>query len=59
LEVRENLHQMSNEDTLRDVVFLIIADKKDIPGCMTVMEVYEALRLDQLAKIGRRRVHIQ
>ncbi|KAF9392325.1 ADP-ribosylation factor 4, partial [Podila verticillata] len=58
-EAREDLHRMSNEDTLCDVVFLIIANKQDIPGYMTVMEVYEALRLDQLVKIGKHRVHIQ
>ncbi|KAI9234739.1 MAG: small ARF-related GTPase [Podila humilis] len=58
-EAREDLHRMSNEDTLCDAVFLIIANKQDIPGYMTVMEVYEALRLDQLAKIGKQRVHIQ
>ncbi|KAF9203109.1 hypothetical protein BGZ59_001801, partial [Podila verticillata] len=36
----------------------VFTNKQDIPGCMTVMEVYEALRLYQPAKIRKRRHHI-
>ncbi|KAI9236029.1 MAG: ADP-ribosylation factor family-domain-containing protein, partial [Podila humilis] len=54
---REDLHRMINEAPSA-MPFLIIANKQDIPGCMTVMEVYEALRLDQPTKIGKRRHHI-
>ncbi|KAG0008606.1 hypothetical protein BGZ81_003987 [Podila clonocystis] len=58
-EAREDLERMSCEDELRDAVFLIMANKQDIPGCMTVLEVYEALNLDKISLRSRRRVHIQ
>ncbi|KAG0036506.1 hypothetical protein BGZ82_004105 [Podila clonocystis] len=58
-EAREDLQRMSFEDNLRDAVFLIMANKQDIPGCMTVLEVYEALDLDKISLGGRRRVYIQ
>ncbi|KAG0358361.1 hypothetical protein BG005_002436 [Podila minutissima] len=58
-EAKDDLHWMSTEDDLRDAVFLIMANKQDIPGCMTVLEVYEALDLDKISQRGRRRFHIQ
>ncbi|KAF9312938.1 hypothetical protein BG003_005792 [Podila horticola] len=58
-EARDDLHWMNNDDKLRHAVFLIMANKQDIPGCMTVLEVYEALGLDSIAHRGYRRFHIQ
>ncbi|PWA78541.1 ADP-ribosylation factor [Artemisia annua] len=56
VETRNELHQMLNEDELRDAVFLVFANKQDLPNSMTVTEITEKL---DLQSFQQRRWHIQ
>merc|ERR1719282_2303257 len=44
-EAREELTKMLSEDELRDAVFLVFANKQDLPNAMTSEEVTEKLGL--------------
>ena len=45
-EAQEELQKMMNEDLLRDAVFLVMANKQDMPNTMRVSEVTEKLGLN-------------
>ncbi|KAH7711297.1 ADP-ribosylation factor 1-like 2-like protein, partial [Aphelenchoides avenae] len=47
-EAREELHQMLNDDELRDAILLVLANKQDLPKAMSPTEVTAALGLSQL-----------
>ncbi|KAL5476140.1 hypothetical protein EMCRGX_G026050 [Ephydatia muelleri] len=45
---QEQLQTMLNEDELRDVVLLVLANKQDLPNAMSVQEITEKLGLHAL-----------
>lgn len=45
---KDELHQMLNEDELKNAVLLVFANKQDLPGAMSAAEVSEALELNKL-----------
>jgi GTPase SAR1 family protein len=47
-ESRKELHQVLKEDELRDCLVLVIANKQDLDGCMSVDEIREKLGFDEL-----------
>lgn len=48
-ELKDELRRLNNEDEIIDAVFLFFANKHDMPGYMTMMELYETLELKELA----------
>ncbi|GKC32543.1 ADP-ribosylation factor-like protein isoform X1, partial [Tanacetum coccineum] len=56
VESRNVLHKMLNEDVSRDAVFLVFANKQDLPNSMTVTEITEKL---DLQSFQQRHWHIQ
>ena len=46
-QVQEELNHVFKEDELKDCLVLILANKQDIEGAMTVEQVTNALDLDQ------------
>ncbi|KAF9330066.1 hypothetical protein BG006_006949 [Podila minutissima] len=48
-EFMDELRRLNNEDEFNDAVFLFFANKHDMPGYMTKMELYETLELKELA----------
>ncbi|KAF9350780.1 hypothetical protein BGX34_001000 [Mortierella sp. NVP85] len=55
-EVRDHLMRAMNEDDLRGVPLLVLANKQDMPSSMTVADVRDALGLQTLRE---RKWHIQ
>ncbi|KAM0889299.1 hypothetical protein ACQ4PT_027848 [Festuca glaucescens] len=55
-DARYELHRMLNEDELRDVVLLVLANKKDLPNAMDAAEITDKLGLHSLRQ---RHWHIQ
>ncbi|XP_047087168.1 ADP-ribosylation factor-like [Lolium rigidum] len=53
-DARYELHRMLNEDQLRDVVLLVLANKKDLPNAMDAADITDKLGLRSL-----RHWHIQ
>ncbi len=53
----EELHRMLAADELKDAALLVLANKQDLPGAMTVSQLTERLRLPQLG--GSRKWYIQ
>jgi ADP-ribosylation factor protein 1 len=49
-EACEQLHQMANEDELRNVPVLIFANKQDLPNALTLDEIKEKLNLSKFDK---------
>lgn len=47
-EAERELHNMLNEEELRDAVVLVFANKQDLPNAMTAAELTEKLRLNSL-----------
>ena len=47
-EAKEELYHMLQEDELKDAVLLVLANKQDLPGCMTTAEVVNELGLHQI-----------
>ena len=47
-EARAELHDLLQEDLLRDAAVLVLANKQDLPSVMTAAELREKLELDQL-----------
>lgn len=47
-EVKEEIHKMNEDELLKDVPFLIFANKQDLPNCMNVTEIFEKLNLYDL-----------
>jgi len=47
-EAERELHNMLNEDELRDAVVLVFANKQDLPNAMSAAELTEKLRLNSL-----------
>ena len=45
-EAQEELHKMMNEDLLRDAVFLVMANKQDMPNAMRLSEMTDKLGLN-------------
>ncbi|XP_014208533.1 ADP-ribosylation factor-like protein 1 [Copidosoma floridanum] len=45
---KEELMNMLEEDELQNAVLVVLANKQDMPGCLTVAEVHQALGLDAL-----------
>ena len=39
---------MLEEEELKNAVLMVLANKQDIPGCLTVTDVYRSLGLDAL-----------
>ncbi|KAG0337955.1 ADP-ribosylation factor 4 [Podila humilis] len=59
-EAREDLMRLGVEDELRNAPFLVMANKQDLPGCMSVLEIYEQLGLDYFKRFkDRHQFHIQ
>lgn len=58
-ELKYELQMLDQEDELNDAVFLIFANKQDLPSCMTVIELYEALGLFKLAAKYKHNFHVQ
>ncbi|XP_018431517.1 PREDICTED: ADP-ribosylation factor 1-like [Nanorana parkeri] len=56
LEARTELNAMLNDEELRDVPFLVMANKQDLPGARKPMELVDELGL---MKIEGHRWHIQ
>ncbi len=44
----ENWDNNVQEDELRNAILVVLANKQDIPGCMSVPDVHRALGLDAL-----------
>ncbi|KAG0034709.1 hypothetical protein BGZ82_005623 [Podila clonocystis] len=57
-ELKDELRRLNNEEDT-DAVFLFFANKQDMPGCMTIMEIYESLGLKEFATRRKRGIHIQ
>ena len=47
---REELHNMLNEDELRDASLLVLANKQDLPQAMSVAEMTDKLALHSLRR---------
>ncbi|OMJ10362.1 ADP-ribosylation factor [Smittium culicis] len=47
-EARDELHQLLNEDELRDSLLLVLANKQDLPNAMTSAEITDKLGLHSL-----------
>ncbi|XP_018331522.1 ADP-ribosylation factor 2 [Agrilus planipennis] len=47
-EAEHELHNMLQEDELRDAVLLVFANKQDLPNAMTAAELTDKLQLHQL-----------
>ncbi|KAJ7620279.1 ARF small monomeric GTPase [Roridomyces roridus] len=47
-EAREELQRMLKEDTLRDTLLLVFANKQDLPNAMTTAEIADKLDLHGL-----------
>ncbi|KAF2905035.1 hypothetical protein ILUMI_01136 [Ignelater luminosus] len=47
-EAKKELHNMLQEEELRDVVLLILANKQDLPNVMSAGELTEKLHLNEL-----------
>ena len=47
-EVKEDLHHMLSDETLRDSHLLVLANKQDLPGAMSVPEIVDKLGLQTL-----------
>ena len=47
-DAREELHKMLVEDELKDALVLVLANKQDLPGAMTVTEVTEGLDMHSI-----------
>lgn len=47
-EAERELHNMLNEDELRDAAVLVFANKQDLPNAMSAAELTEKLRLSSL-----------
>ncbi|CAG9810685.1 unnamed protein product [Chironomus riparius] len=48
VEAERELHNMLNEDELRDAVLLVFANKQDLPNAMSASELTDKLRLNSL-----------
>ncbi|CAM8940705.1 unnamed protein product [Rhodiola kirilowii] len=48
VEARDELHRMLNDDELRDAVFLVLANKQDLPNAMNTIEITDKLGLHSL-----------
>ena len=44
-EVKEELHDLMNDDRLRNACLLVLANKQDLPGALTASQLTEALGL--------------
>ncbi|XP_047083627.1 ADP-ribosylation factor-like [Lolium rigidum] len=49
-DARCELHRMLNEDRLRDVVLLVLANKNDLPNAMDAAEITDKLGLHSLRR---------
>ncbi|OMJ11283.1 ADP-ribosylation factor [Smittium culicis] len=47
-EARDELHQLLNEDELRDSLLLVLANKQDLPNAMASAEITDKLGLHSL-----------
>ncbi|KAG8969809.1 hypothetical protein FRC03_000635 [Tulasnella sp. 419] len=45
---KEELHRICADERLKDSLLLVLANKQDIPGCMTPARISEGLRLTEL-----------
>ena len=46
--VRDQLHSMLADDELRGAALLVLANKQDLPNAMSVNQITERLKLNQL-----------
>lgn len=58
-ELKYEMQTLDQEGELNDAVFLIFANKQDLPGCMTVIELYETLGLFKFEAKYKRNFHVQ
>ncbi|KAG0342695.1 Arf GTPase arf1 [Podila horticola] len=58
-ELKDELRRLNNEDEINDLILLFFANKQDIPGCMTMIELYEVLELKEFEARFKRNIHIQ
>ncbi|KAJ8667673.1 hypothetical protein QAD02_009336 [Eretmocerus hayati] len=42
---QEELSRMLQEDELRDSILMVLANKQDVPGCLSTTEIYDVLGL--------------
>ncbi|KAG8896732.1 hypothetical protein FRB99_008687 [Tulasnella sp. 403] len=45
---KEELHRMCEHDALKGAILLVLANKQDLPGCMTAARISEGLKLTEL-----------
>lgn len=45
---KDELFHMLREEELQDAILVVLANKQDIPGCMSLKEVHQALGLEAL-----------
>ncbi|CAF1321171.1 unnamed protein product [Rotaria magnacalcarata] len=56
-DASRELHTMANEDELRNIPILILANKQDLPNAMSIVELRDKLALNKFT--GDRKWHIQ
>ncbi|XP_041370593.1 ADP-ribosylation factor 2-like isoform X1 [Gigantopelta aegis] len=49
-DVASEIEILFSEDELNDAVIVVVCNKQDLPGAMTVTEIAESIRLNKLAK---------
>eukprot|EP01088_Endostelium_zonatum_P001143 TRINITY_DN11433_c0_g1_i1.p1 TRINITY_DN11433_c0_g1~~TRINITY_DN11433_c0_g1_i1.p1 ORF type:complete len:177 (-),score=40.13 TRINITY_DN11433_c0_g1_i1:71-601(-) len=49
-EAKEELYRILKEDSLQDVILLILANKQDVEGAMTKDDISRELEMDKLSK---------
>eukprot|EP00455_Lapot_gusevi_P012731 TRINITY_DN160_c0_g1_i10.p1 TRINITY_DN160_c0_g1~~TRINITY_DN160_c0_g1_i10.p1 ORF type:complete len:174 (-),score=49.35 TRINITY_DN160_c0_g1_i10:393-914(-) len=50
LNAKEELHIMLSNDELKDAALLVLANKQDLPGAMTVSQITDRLALSSLSR---------
>ena len=48
INAKEILHDMMKEEELKDAVLLVLANKQDLPNCMSIDEISERLGLNKI-----------
>ena len=49
-EARRELEKIINDREMRDTVLLVFCNKQDMPGCMSPVEIRQALHLEKLVR---------
>ena len=56
-DAREELRRLFNEDDLRDLVFLVLSNKHELPNAMRADELRDALQLDAVPETVELRLY--